>query len=235
MSLRFQDKNILVIGASTGIGHEIAKTIIEQGGKVFVAGRNKPDLDVEFLSWDALNPDDSVFKTLPSELHGFIYCPGTINLKPFSRLSIDDFTNDWKINTLGAVAALQPNVNRLKKSGGASVVFFSSVAANTGLSFHASISTAKAGIQGLSIALAAEYAPSKIRFNVVAPSLTDTPMASNLLSSDDKKEASAKRHPLGRVGATSDIAAAATYLVSDEAGWITGQVIGVDGGLGKLK
>jgi NAD(P)-dependent dehydrogenase (short-subunit alcohol dehydrogenase family) len=87
----------------------------------------------------------------------------------------------------------------------------------------------------LSIALAAEYAPSKIRFNVVAPSLTDTPMASNLLSSDDKKEASAKRHPLGRVGATSDIAAAATYLVSDEAGWITGQVIGVDGGLGKLK
>lgn len=235
MSLRFQDKNILVVGASTGIGHEIAKTIIEQGGKVYVAGRNKPDLDVEFFAWDALNPDETVFKSLPAELHGLIYCPGTINLKPFSRLSLDDFTNDWKINTLGAVAAVQPNINRLKKAGGAGVVFFSSVAANTGLSFHASISTAKGGIQGLAIALAAELAPAKIRFNVVAPSLTDTPMAGNLLSSEDKKEASAKRHPLGRVGTTADIAAAATYLASDEASWVTGQVFGVDGGIGKLK
>ncbi len=175
------------------------------------------------------------FSGLPDVLHGLIYCAGTINLKPFNRLTLDNFTTDWQMNALGAVAAIQPNIPRLKKAAGAGVVLFSSVAANTGFSFHTSISMAKGALQGLAIALAAEYAASSIRFNVIAPSLTDTPLAQNLLSSDDKRDASAKRHPLGRFGEPSDIAAAATYLASDEAGWITGQVLGVDGGLGNLK
>ena len=175
------------------------------------------------------------FNDLPDTLHGIIYCAGTINLKPFGRLSLEDFSNDFQMNTLGAVAAVQPNISRLKKAKGAGVVFFSSVAANTGFTFHTSISMAKGGLQGLAIALAAEFAPSNIRFNVVAPSLTDTPLAEPLLSSEERRESSAKRHPLGRFGLPEDMAAAATYLASDQASWITGQVLGVDGGLGKLK
>lgn len=202
---------------------------------MFVAGQHRPDLDVEFSQWNALDPQDEAFTNLPEVLHGIIYCAGTINLKPFHRLTPADFTRDWQMNALGAVAAIQPNITRLKKAGGASVVLFSSVAANTGFGFHASIGMAKGALQGLALSLAAEYAASSIRFNVIAPSLTDTPLAKQLLSTDDKREASAKRHPLGRFGTASDIALAATYLASDEAGWITGQVLGVDGGLGKLK
>lgn len=235
MKARFENKNILIIGASTGIGHEIASQILHEGGTVYVAGQHKPDLAVEFSEWDALAPDETAFNNLPDTLHGMIYCAGTINLKPFGRLTLENFTNDFQMNTLGAVAAVQPNINRLKKAKGAGVVFFSSVAANTGFTFHTSISMAKGGLQGLAIALAAEFAPAGIRFNVVAPSLTDTPLAEQLLSSDDKREASAKRHPLGRFGTPQDMATAATYLASDEASWITGQVLGVDGGLGKLK
>ncbi|GHB82029.1 SDR family NAD(P)-dependent oxidoreductase [Persicitalea jodogahamensis] len=235
MKKRFANKNILIVGASTGIGHEAARMVLAEGGTVWVAGRNKPDLEVEFLKWDALAPEDSVFDSLPETMHGLIYCAGTINLKPFGRLKLENFNTDFQINTLGAVAALQPNINRLKKSNGAGVVFFSSVAANTGFTFHTSIAMAKAGLQGLAIALAAEFALAGIRFNVIAPSLTDTPLAEQLLSSEDRREASAKRHPLGRFGTPQDLATAATYLVSEDASWITGQILGVDGGLGKLK
>lgn len=235
MQRRYESKNILIIGASSGMGHEIAQRMLAEGANVFVVGQHRPDLDVEFSEWDALDPKDEAFAGLPDVLHGIIYCAGTINLKPFNRLSLADFTRDWQMNALGAVAAIQPNITRLKKAAGASVVLFSSVAANTGFGFHASISMAKSALQGLALSLAAEYAASSIRFNVIAPSLTDTPLAQLLLSSDDKREASAKRHPLGRYGKVSDLAAAAVYLASDEASWITGQVLGVDGGLGKLK
>ena len=235
MNERFQNKNILLIGASSGIGHAVAQRILDEGGTVYVAGRTKPDLDVNFMEWDATAPQAGAFDSLPDQLHGFVYCAGTINLKPFARLSLDDFESDWKINVLGAVAALQPNINRLKKAKSSGVVFFSSVAATTGLSFHASIASAKSAIEGLAVALAAEYAASGIRFNVVAPSLTDTPLAGNLLSTDDRREASAKRHPLGRFGTPDDIANAATFLISEEASWITGQILGIDGGLGNLK
>ncbi len=235
MDQQFKDKNILIIGAGSGIGHEIAKRILAEGGNVTVAGRHEPDLDVNFLNWDATSPNASAFDSVPDQLHGLIYCPGTINLKPFGRLSLEDFTNDWQINVLGAVAALQPNIARLKKAKSSGVVLFSSVAATTGLSFHASIASAKSAVQGLAVALAAEYAAAGIRFNVVAPSLTDTPLAENLLSTDDKREASAKRHPLGRYGTPDDIASAALFLLSDQSSWITGQVLGIDGGLGNLK
>ncbi|WP_373512909.1 SDR family NAD(P)-dependent oxidoreductase [Persicitalea sp.] len=235
MKARFENKNVLIIGASTGIGHAIASQILEEGGTVYVAGQHKPDLDVKFFEWDAMSPDESAFNSLPDTLHSLIYCAGTINLKPFGRLTLENFTNDFQMNTLGAVAAVQPNINRLKKAKGAGVVFFSSVAANTGFTFHTSISMAKGGLQGLAIALAAEFAPSGIRFNIVAPSLTDTPLAEQLLSSEERRESSAKRHPLGRFGLPEDMATAATYLASDEASWITGQILGVDGGLGKLK
>ncbi len=164
-----------------------------------------------------------------------MYAPGSINLKPFQRFSLDDFRNDFEINVLGAVAAIQANLGRLRKANGASIVLFSTVAVQTGMGFHASIATAKGAVEGLTRSLAAELAAAKIRCNALAPSLTDTRLAGALLSTDEKRDASNKRHPIGRVGTPQDLAAAAKLLLSDEGSWITGQVIGIDGGMGRLK
>lgn len=229
-------KNILIVGASSGIGLETAKSLLSKGFNIFSASRNQPDLaGITHISWDATNPDSGVFATLPEEIHGVVYCPGTINLKPFNRLSQDDFKNDFQINVLGAVSVLQAVLPKLKKADGASIVLFSTVAAKIGMGFHASVSASKGAIEGLTLSLAAELSSNKIRVNCVAPSLTNTPLAKNLLSTDEKKEASNKRHPIGRFGTSGDIANITTFLISDESSWITGQVLGVDGGMGSIK
>ena len=203
---------------------------------VFSASRNQPDIaGISHIAWDATNPDASVFATLPDELHGVVYCPGTINLKPFHRLSQDDFKNDFQINVLGAISVIQAVLPKLKKANSASIVMYSTVAAKIGMGFHASVAASKGAIEGLTISLAAELAGAKIRVNCIAPSLTDTPLATNLLSSDEKKEASNKRHPIGRYGTSTDIANMTTFLLSDDSGWITGQVFGIDGGMGAIK
>ncbi len=229
-------KNVLIVGASSGIGFETAKSLLSKGYNIFSASRNQPDLPgISHLTWDAQNPDASVFASLPEEIHGVIYCPGTINLKPFNRLTQDDFKNDFQINVLGAVAILQAVLPKLKKADGASIVLFSTVAVKIGMSFHASVSASKGAIEGLTLSLAAEWSSSKIRVNCVAPSLTDTPLAKNLLSTDEKKEASNKRHPIGRFGTSTDIANITAFLISEESSWITGQILGVDGGMGSIK
>jgi NAD(P)-dependent dehydrogenase (short-subunit alcohol dehydrogenase family) len=232
-----QGKNILIIGASSGIGFQLAQNLLQAGANVFSASRHAPNLppSVTHLIWDATQPNNNVFSNLPNILHGVVYCPGSISLKPFNRLNINDFQNDFQVNVLGAVQVLQAVLPALKKANGASVVLFSTVAAQTGMSFHASIATAKGAIEGLTRSLAAEWAAAKIRVNALAPSLTDTPLAKQLLSTDEKREASNKRHPLGRVGTPSDLAAAAAFLLSDQASWITAQIIGIDGGMGNLK
>jgi NAD(P)-dependent dehydrogenase (short-subunit alcohol dehydrogenase family) len=163
-----------------------------------------------------------------------VYCPGTINLKPFHRLKEEDFLHDFKVNHLGAVKVIQQALKALKKSENASIVLFSTVAVQTGLTFHSSVASAKGAIEGLARALAAELTPS-IRVNVVAPSLTDTPLADRLLSSDDKKKANAERHPLKSLGTADDMANAAKFLLTEESRWMTGQVISVDGGMGSLR
>ncbi len=229
-------KNILIIGASSGIGFETAKYLLSKGYVLFSASRNRPDLaEITHVSWDAQNPDSTVFSILPDEIHGIIYCPGTINLKPFHRLNQEDFKNDFQINVLGAVSVIQAILSRLKKADGASIVLYSTVAVKVGMGFHASVAVSKGAIEGLTLSLAAELASAKIRVNCVAPSLTDTPLAKNLLSTDEKKEASNKRHPLGRYGTSLDLANISSFLISEDSSWITGQIIGIDGGMGSIK
>ncbi len=229
-------KNILIIGASSGIGEATAQILNKQSFNVYSASRTAPSVAmVKHFTWDALNPDNTVFNELPDVLDGLIYCPGTINLKPFARLSQEDFKNDFQINVLGAVAVIQAVLPRLKKSSSASIVLFSTVAVKIGMSFHASVASSKGAIEGLTRSLAAEFAPNKINVNCIAPSLTETPLAKNLLSSEEKKEASNKRHPIGRFGNVSDIASMTSFLISDDASWMTGQILNIDGGMSSIK
>lgn len=234
--MSFQGKNILIIGASSGIGLAIAQTLQADGASLFTASRRAPQgIQSQHITWDVTQPIEGLFDALPDTLHGLVYAPGSINLKPFQRFSLADFQADLNVNVLGAVAAIQANLARLRKAGGASIVLFSTVAVQTGMGFHASIATAKGAVEGLTRSLAAELAATKIRCNAIAPSLTDTPLAASLLSSDEKREASNKRHPIGRVGTPQDLAAVAKLLLSDEGSWITGQVLNIDGGMGRLK
>ena len=231
-----QDKNILIVGASSGIGAALAESLNSKGANVYSASRHEGATpSVLHLDFDAKAPDYQVFAQLPDQIHGFVYAPGTINLKPFGRLSQADFQNDFQINVLAAVGVLQAILPKLKRAEGASVVFFSTVAVQTGMGFHSSVAVSKGAIEGLTRSLAAEFAMQKIRVNCVAPSLTDTPLAKQLLATDEKKEASNRRHPMGRYGTPQDVANAAAFLLGDESSWVTGQILGIDGGMGSLK
>ncbi|TDN79834.1 NAD(P)-dependent dehydrogenase (short-subunit alcohol dehydrogenase family) [Salegentibacter sp. 24] len=225
--------NILLIGGSTGIGLEIAKQLAKKN-KVIVASRNKGGLndDIEHFEFDVLK-DNITDLELPDEIHGLVYCPGSINLKPFKMLKQKDFEEEMNLNFFSLVKVIQSLLPKLKNAENSSLVFFSTVAVKVGMPFHTGIAAAKGAIEGFAKSLAAEYAP-KIRVNVIAPSLTDTPLAEKLLSNDSKKEKMSERHPLKRVGTAKDIANVAAFLLSDENSWITGQIIGIDGGLSTL-
>lgn len=234
----FDGKNILVAGGSSGIGLSLVKLLSRQGAAVYTVSRsasNEWPAGTNHLALDVLEDVAAISAWLPEQLHGLVYSVGSINLKPFNRLSEHDFLNDYKINVLGAVKILQQSLKQLKSAKGASVVLVSSVAAGAGMGFHASIASAKGAVEGLALSLASEFAPHQIRVNVISPSLTDTPLAQSLLNTPEKREASAKRHPLNKFGAPEDISNAMAFLLSDASAWITGQVIGVDGGLGVLK
>ena len=237
--MQFASKNILIVGASSGIGLATAQLLSGLGATLFTASRHlSPELEAlntNYLPYDATQPIGAAFDALPDTLHGVVYCPGSIKLRPFERIPVEDFQGDFDINVLGAVRVLQATIKRLKKAGGASVVLFSTVAADTGMSFHTSIATAKAAVEGLTRALAAEYAASNVRVNCIAPSLTNTPLAAALLNSPEKVEAGGKRHPLQRIGQPEDLAYTASFLLSDHSSFVTGQTMAVDGGMGKLK
>lgn len=226
-------KTFLLIGGSTGIGYSLTHELLESGNKVLMASRNPPDIEhVDFThyTFDVLQDDFSLLTTL-GPLDGLIYLPGSIALKPLGMLKEEDFRSDMELNFFSLVKTVKIVANQLNQ--GASLLFFSSVAATTGMPFHTSIAAAKSAIEGFAKALAAENAP-KWRVNVIAPSLTDTPLAGRLLSNDKKRELIAEKHPLKRVGSAQEIAQMAHFLLSDKAGWITGQVIGIDGGKSTL-
>lgn len=227
-------RTILLIGGNSGIGLATARRLLDHGHTVIAAARNPgplAELGIQVQPFDALHPAKL---DLPAVLDGLVYCPGTITLKPFHRLTADDFLTDFGVNCLGAVSAIQAALPALKAAPAASIVLFSTVAVAQGMPFHASIAAAKAAVEGLARSLAAELAP-KIRVNVIAPSLTDTPLASNLLGSEMKREAAAKRHPLQRVGDPEHTAALVDFLLSDAAGFITGQTLRPDGGLSSIR
>jgi len=223
-------KNIVIVGGNSGIGQAVVQILKEQGANLFLyskSGEGTEALDT--------SKDFESIPNLPEVIDGVVYCPGTINLRPFHRISIADFQQELDVNFLGAVRVLQACMKGLKKSDQASVVLYSTVAVQTGMGFHSGISSAKGAIEGLTRSLAAEWAPAQIRVNAIAPSLTDTPLASSLLSTEEKKEASSKRHPLGRIGTPKDIAASTVFLLSPQSSWMTGQILHLDGGMSSLK
>lgn len=225
-------KNILLIGGSHGIGFSIANEL-QKSHNVFIASRTKEDianLNVTHIAFDVLT-DELDISVLPDELHGFVYCPGSINLKPFKMMSLDTFQQDMQLNFFSLVTVMKSIISKM--STDSSMVFFSTVAVGTGMPFHSSVAAAKGAVEGFAKSMAAEYAP-KIRINVVAPSLVDTSLAKRLLNNDKKIEMMSQRHPLKRVGKPEDIAAIALFLLSDKSSWMTGQVLGVDGGLSSL-
>ena len=229
-------KTYLVVGGTSGIGLEITKKLSIRD-RVIVFSREKRNLDsqsnVEFHAVDVTKSADE-FPEIDGFLDGLVYCPGTINLKPLKSLKIEDFQNDFEVNVLGAVKVINKYFNNLKSSESASIVLFSTVAVQTGMQYHASIASAKGAVEGLTRSLAAEFAPT-IRVNCIAPSITNTPLAEKLLNNEAKIKASEDRHPLKRIGNPEEIAELAAFLLSDNAKFITGQIIKVDGGISSIK
>lgn len=235
---------ILVYGATGGIGSETARRLKMRGHDLHLVGRSEEKLAAIAAELGATTTladldDADSFARITAEagphLSGLVYAVGTINLKPLNRLTPADFERDFRLNAMGAALAVQAALPALKASEGtASVLFFSTVAVAQGFASHATVSMAKGAVEGLTRALAAEYAP-KIRVNAIAPSLTRTPLAAGLTAQPAMAQALGQMHPLGRLGEAGDIAALAAFLLSGEADWMTGQVIGVDGGRATLR
>ncbi len=223
----------LFAGASSQIAIEAAQILKSEGNRV-IGISTKTALQGYDECHQVDRYETGTFPAIEGAIDGLVYFPGTINLKPFARLSAQDFMHDYQVNALGAVAFVQNYLGNLKKSNSRSIVFISSVAAQSGMPFHASIAMAKAALEGLTRSLAAELAPA-IRVNAVAPSLTNTPLSERFLSTPEKIEASEKRNPLKKIGTPAEVAQAITFLLSANSSWITGQILAVDGGMGSLK
>ena len=228
-------KNILIIGGNSDIGLEINNLAKADGHSVYGTSRDEA-ISSNYDNFIHLDPNQNLdaLDEIPEDIHGLVYCPGTINLKSLQRLTLDDVKAEMEVNFYGAFNDIKKVLPNLKKNDGASVVLFSTVAANTGMPMHSSIAASKSALEGFAISLAAELAP-RVAINCVAPSIVDTKLASHILSTDERKEASAQRHPLKSIGTSKSIAALAYFLLSAKENWITGQVISADGGLSTLK
>ena len=232
----------LIYGGAGGIGSALGRRLHAAGAALHLVGRNEislasvaDELEAGYTVGDVTDPDlfSRVTEEAGPQLDGLVYAVGTINLRGFQRLEAADYLQDFSVNALGAALAVNAALKALKKSDGASVVLFSSVAAVRGFSFHASMGMAKGAVSGLTLSLAAELAP-QIRVNAIAPSLVETPLTEKLLQNGKVSEGIAAMHPMKRLGRPDEIAALAAYLLSPESGWMTGQVLSVDGGRSTL-
>ena len=225
-------KTAVIIGGSKGIGNAIVKTLLNDF-KVINISRSSPDNDHENLSHFSCNiledelPDIELIDVL-------IYCPGSINLKPISRLTINDFKEDFEINVLGAIKAIQKYLPSLRASNHPNILLFSTVAVKLGMPFHASIAAAKGAIEGVVKSLAAELAPT-IRINAIAPTVTETDLAAKILRNDKMKENITERHPLKKYLNPEEVAGMAAFLISEKAASISGQIFEMDCGIVTLK
>lgn len=235
-----KERTYAIVGDSKGIGAALREQLLASGHRVIGVSRtgvHRPD-DAhsslyQSLVFDAVqHPCD--LSSFATELAGLAYCPGTLRLKPLRGLKREHFVEDWEVNFLGAVQTLQANQKLLAQASQSSVVLFSTVAVQTGMSFHASIAGAKGAVEGLTRSLASEWAPN-IRVNAIAPSLTDTPLAAGMLGTDAKREAAAERSPLKRIASAEEVAGLAHWLLSDQAQQMTGQVLQMDGGMGAIR
>ena len=225
-------KTILVVGGSKGIGREIVLRQLKSN-KVVSFSRNASDLEHENLLSHELDVTRDELPVL-ERVDALVYCPGSINLKPFTRLDREDYLADFEINVLGAIRVLKGYEKLLKKNEGASVVLFSTVASEMGMPFHSSVAVSKSGVEGLVRSLAAEWAP-RIRVNAIAPTLTDTGLAAGILRSDEMREKMKERHPLKRILEPSEVADLACFLMSEGAVSMTGQVLRMDAGMLSVK
>ncbi len=224
-----QSRTIAIVGAGSAIARDLASRLETDGHTVLRWSRG---------GGGGATPVESYVDELdvvPETLDGLAYFPGTLKLAPFHRISLEAFRADWEVNVGGFINAVQRMLPALQKGSAPSVVAVSSVAVQTGLSFHATVGQAKGALEGLVRSLAAEYAAKGIRFNAVAPSLTESALTASFVNSHEKRERMNQRHPLGRFGQPGDIAEAMRFLLGAGSSWITGQVLGVDGGFGATR
>jgi NAD(P)-dependent dehydrogenase (short-subunit alcohol dehydrogenase family) len=229
--------NILIIGASSGIGLSLAKQLMAEGHRVYGTFHKTTVASSEgFTKLQSLNVLDELldFSFLPDAIDGLVYCPGAVNLKPFARIKPADFVADYQLQLIGAVKVIQECLPKLKNAAQSAIVLFSTVAVQTGFNFHTQVASSKGAVEGITKALAAELAP-KIRVNCIAPSITDTPLAAALLNTGEKRETNVQRHPLKKIGKPGDLAHLAAFLLSEKSSWITGQILHADGGISSLR
>ena len=220
-------KNYLIIGGSSGIGKALTRSLSNNGHHLFSTYNRHPfenSENVTSMPYDVLS-ETAELANLPDVLDGLVYCPG---------IKTDEFRADFDLQVIGAIKVIQSVLPKLRKGVNPCIVMFSTVAVQSGFNFHTQVAVSKGAIEGLTKSLSAELAPA-IRVNAIAPSLTNTPLAEKLLSNEDKIAANANRHPLKKIGQPEDIAEMASFLLSDKAQWISGQIIHVDGGMSTIK
>jgi len=235
-------KKIIVLGGSGTIGSSIAKELKQKNYAPILISKNKENLelmakklDCQYYVCDVLDTEKltRTIQEIGDEIFGLSYCVGSINLRPLKLTKENDFLQSYKINTLGAINAIKAAQESLLKNNG-SILLFSTVAVQQGFINHSIISTAKGAIEGLTLSLAAEFAP-KIRVNCIAPSLTDSKMTLNIIKNENIKKAIEIMHPIPKIGEGTDFAELGSYLLSKNNKWITGQILHIDGGRSTLR